>query len=214
MCLSPCVKFFLVSEGEVHQRLCSASVLLIRRADVLQRLTPDSCLSSLSESQSDPRWKALDVEGKSFMHGFIQANFSSPENIVHVFLPVFFRLGQVRQMAREEEQEQERSQLTHITIPAAYSSGITLFALQESGLGQELLNAPELPLLWLEWHTWTQDLKLKDLFVVIWEIKLILWHFIEQKTDSPIISSTHFHACTFLSMMPVVFRLFHTGTKV
>ncbi|XP_039997622.1 uncharacterized protein LOC120797912 [Xiphias gladius] len=107
----------VVSEGEVHQRLCSASVLLIRRADVLQRLTPDSCLSSLSESQSDPRWKALDVE------------------------------GQVRQMAREEEQEQERSQLTHITIPAAYSSGITLFALQESGLGQELLNAPELPLL-------------------------------------------------------------------
>lgn len=105
------------SEGEVHQRLCSESVLLIRREDVLQRLTPDCCLSSLSDSQSDPRWKALDVE------------------------------GQVRQMALEEEQEQNRPKLTHITIPAAYSSGVTLFALRESDLGQELLKAPELPLL-------------------------------------------------------------------
>lgn len=54
-----------VSEGEVHQRLCSESVLLIRREDVLQRLTADCCLTSLSESSSDPRWKALDVEGRS-----------------------------------------------------------------------------------------------------------------------------------------------------
>ncbi|XP_038576408.1 uncharacterized protein LOC119904078 [Micropterus salmoides] len=103
----------VVSEREVHQRLCSESVLLIRREDVLQRLTPDCCLSSLS----DPRWKALDVE------------------------------GQVRQMCLEEEQEEDGVRLTHITIPAAYSSGITLFALRRSELGQELLNAPELPLL-------------------------------------------------------------------
>ncbi|XP_023249051.1 uncharacterized protein LOC111644410 isoform X1 [Seriola lalandi dorsalis] len=107
----------VASEGEAHQRLCSESVLLIRREDVLQRLTPDSCSSGLSESQSDPRWKALDVE------------------------------GQVRQMAQEDGQEQEQPKLTHITIPAAYSSGITFFALRQSGVGQELLNAPELPLL-------------------------------------------------------------------
>ncbi|AWO96035.1 Hypothetical protein SMAX5B_006844 [Scophthalmus maximus] len=103
----------VVSEGEMHQRLCSESVLLIRREDVLLRLAPDSCLSVLSESQSDPRWKALDVE------------------------------GQVRQMAQDEEHDEERPLLTHITIPAAYSSGITLFALQQSGV--ELLNAPDLP---------------------------------------------------------------------
>ncbi|XP_076579921.1 uncharacterized protein LOC143316100 [Chaetodon auriga] len=103
----------VVSEEELHQRLCSESVLLIRRDDVLQRLTPDCCLSSLS----DPRWKALDIE------------------------------GQVKQMLREEEEEEDRAKLTHITIPAAYSSGITLFALRQSELGQELLNAPELPLL-------------------------------------------------------------------
>lgn len=101
----------VVSEDELHQRLCSESVLLIRREDVLQRLTPDCCLSSLSE----PRWKALDVE------------------------------GQVKQMAQEEEQD--GAKLTHIRIPAAYSSGVTLFALRESELGQELLSTPELPLL-------------------------------------------------------------------
>ncbi|XP_068447116.1 uncharacterized protein [Clinocottus analis] len=100
---------------EVHQRLCSESVLLIRREDVLQRLTPDCCLSSLSES--DPRWKALDIE------------------------------GQVMQMALEEEQGPDRPKSAHVTIPAAYSSGITLFGLRESRLGQELLKAPELPLL-------------------------------------------------------------------
>lgn len=100
-------------EEEVHQRLCSESVLLIRREDVLQRLTPDCCLSSLS----DPLWKALDIE------------------------------GQVRQMALEEEQGPDRPKSAHVTIPAAYSSGVTLFALRESGLGRELLKAPELPLL-------------------------------------------------------------------
>lgn len=53
----------LGSEEEVHQRLCSESVLLVRREDVLQRLTPDCSLSSLSEGQPDPQWKSLDVEG-------------------------------------------------------------------------------------------------------------------------------------------------------
>ncbi|XP_073318485.1 uncharacterized protein [Pagrus major] len=101
----------VVSERELHQRLCSESVLLIRREDVLQRLTPDCSLSSLSEQ----RWKALDVE------------------------------GQVRQMHREEEEEDDGPKLTHITIPAAYSSGITFFALRESELGKELLSAPDLP---------------------------------------------------------------------
>ncbi|KAM9327670.1 uncharacterized protein KZ484_019140 [Pholidichthys leucotaenia] len=107
-----------VSEREMHQRLCSESVLLIRREDVLQRWTPDCDLSSLSDNHSDPRWKILDVE------------------------------GQVRQMVLEEEkQEQDQPKLMHIRIPAAYSSGITLFTLRDSELGRELLDAPELPLL-------------------------------------------------------------------
>lgn len=44
-------------------RLCSDSVLLIRREDVLKRLMPDSPLALISEHQSDPRWKTLNVEG-------------------------------------------------------------------------------------------------------------------------------------------------------
>lgn len=106
-----------VHEDEVHQRVCSGSVLLIRREDVLQRLTSDGCPFTLTEPQSDPRWTAMDVE------------------------------GQVRQMVLEEKQEADRTKLTHITIPAAYSSGITLFALRDSKLGQELLSASDLPVL-------------------------------------------------------------------
>ncbi|KAK5874852.1 hypothetical protein CesoFtcFv8_027400 [Champsocephalus esox] len=100
------------SEGGVHRRLCSESVLLIRREDVLLRLDPECSLSGLSELRSDPRWRAMDVE------------------------------GQVKQMVGGEE-----PRLTHIRIPAAYRSGVTLFALRESALGQKLLKAPELPLL-------------------------------------------------------------------
>ncbi|XP_045073256.1 uncharacterized protein LOC123486120 [Coregonus clupeaformis] len=108
----------VVSEQEVHQRLCSESVLLIRREDVLLRLTADAPLSSLSDDQSDPRWKALDVE------------------------------GQVRQMIREEDHDDEdQFRMSHVVIPAAYSSGVTFFALRDSDLGQELLHTPELPLL-------------------------------------------------------------------
>lgn len=68
----------------------------------------------------------------------------------------FFLLGQVRQMHQEEEEEGDGAKLTHIRIPAAYSSGVTFFALRESELGQELLSAPELPCLWRDWHSWTR----------------------------------------------------------
>lgn len=50
-------------------------------------------------------------------------------------------------MIEEEDCEEDLPKMMHITIPAAYSSGITLFALKDSPIGQELLNAPELPLL-------------------------------------------------------------------
>ncbi|XP_014882639.1 uncharacterized protein LOC106943865 [Poecilia latipinna] len=106
----------VVGEVEVHQRLCSQSVLLVRREDVLQRLTPDGSPSDLSDIQSDPHWQQLDVE------------------------------GQVRQMMLEEELE-DGPRTAHVSIPAAYSSGVTLFALTGSDAAQQLLKAPELPLL-------------------------------------------------------------------
>ncbi|XP_048124227.1 uncharacterized protein LOC125310650 isoform X1 [Alosa alosa] len=105
----------VVSEGEVHERLCSESVLLIRREDVLQRLTSDIPLSAISD-HPDPRWKGLDVE------------------------------GQVKQMVTEEDLSDEHSKRTHIVIPAAYKSGITLFALRDSEVGCSLLQAPDLPM--------------------------------------------------------------------
>ncbi|KAK7893309.1 hypothetical protein WMY93_022461 [Mugilogobius chulae] len=93
----------VVIDTEVHERLCSDSVLLVRREDVLQRLTPDCCLSDLSQNQSDPRWKSLDVEGMAICF-----------SVIH----------QVKRMAEQQEHELT----SHITIPAAYKSGITLFA--------------------------------------------------------------------------------------
>ncbi|XP_076839327.1 uncharacterized protein LOC143484477 [Brachyhypopomus gauderio] len=108
----------VVGEEEVHTRLCSKSVLLIRREDVLKRLDPNYPLSLISDQHADPRWKDLDVE------------------------------GQVRQMRNEEHSRDEgQPKMTHITIPAAYSSGVTLFARRDSSVGRDLLAVPELPLM-------------------------------------------------------------------
>lgn len=60
----------------------------------------------------------------------------------------FTPLGQLRQMIREEDHDDEdQFRMSHVMIPAAYSSGVTVFALRDSDQGQELLHAPELPLL-------------------------------------------------------------------
>lgn len=140
-----------MSEAELQQRLCSESVLLIRREDVLQRLTPDCCLSGFS----DPRWEALDVEGEEVNDVINSVAFFYFWFIINSCLN-FILSGQVRQMRLEEEEDQHK--LTHITIPAAYSSGVTLFALRESALGRELLDAPELPLLWVKRHWRTSEI--------------------------------------------------------
>ena len=69
-----------------------------------------------------------------------------------------FSLGQVVNVIRESRSHQSRTvpgcrNLTsHITIPAAYSSGITLVIRKESPGYQELKNAPDLPLTQLS-HT-------------------------------------------------------------
>lgn len=133
-----------VSEEEAHRRLCSDSVLLIRRDDVLRRATPDCSLSGLSENQS--RWRVLDVEGEaatSFGAHFRHA--AALPCFLTVLVPV--SAGQVQKMILEEEQEGEEPKRTHITIPAAYSSGVTLFTLRDSELGQEVLRATDIPLL-------------------------------------------------------------------
>ncbi|XP_023660223.1 uncharacterized protein [Paramormyrops kingsleyae] len=108
----------VVSEAVMHKRLCSESVLLIRREDVLQRWLANTPASTLSEVSSHPRWTTLDVE------------------------------GQVRKICHEEDcGDDGELKMSHIVIPAAYQSGVTLFALRVSVVGQQLLCTPELPLL-------------------------------------------------------------------
>ncbi|XP_053708195.1 uncharacterized protein LOC128751282 [Synchiropus splendidus] len=54
--------------------------------------------------------------------------------------------GQVRRVVLEHKEHGETT-LTHIKIPAAYSSGVTLFALKETIFREELLASAELPLM-------------------------------------------------------------------
>lgn len=110
-----------VSEAGLWPQLCSPSVLKVRRADVIARWTPSTDLHPLIQ-YPDPRWKKLNV------------------------------LGQVVNVIRESRSHQSRTvpgcrNLTsHVTIPAAYNSGITLVIRRESPGYQELRNAPDLPL--------------------------------------------------------------------
>lgn len=56
--------------------------------------------------------------------------------------------GQVKQMITEEDlSDEEHPKMMHIVIPAAYTSGVTLFTLRDSDVGRSLLHAPELPML-------------------------------------------------------------------
>lgn len=71
-----------VSEEQLHLRLCSDSVLLIRREDVLKRLSADSSLSLISDHQNDPRWKTLNVEGT------IKAVLSGLPGLLIIFISI------------------------------------------------------------------------------------------------------------------------------
>ena len=107
----------------VSKELCSESVLLIQRQDVLQRWnnTLDfSCWNDLDES----RWSELKVR------------------------------EQIDQMVKEEtllllhgsELKYRELLTTHITIPAAYKSGITVFVLRNSKAHKLFEHASELSL--------------------------------------------------------------------
>ncbi|XP_013397569.1 uncharacterized protein LOC106164260 [Lingula anatina] len=109
----------LVPEETVLAQLCCESLLLIRREDIVKRWSVDCDLRPLL-TQADPRWRTLNV------------------------------LGQVINVIREEftpHVPPSRPQLTsHVTIPAVYKPGITLFVLRsDSQALQELLLATDLP---------------------------------------------------------------------
>ena len=107
----------------ISEQLCSKSVLLIRRHDVLQRWSNTIDYSCLNLEES--RWKELNVQ------------------------------GQIDHMAKEEtllllhgnELKHRELLTTHITIPAAYQSGIILFVMKYSKAHKLLEDAKEIPLL-------------------------------------------------------------------
>ena len=107
----------------VSLQLCSESVLLIRRHDVLQRWS--NALDYSCWNSEENRWKNLKVQ------------------------------DQIDHMVKEEtllvlhgkELKHRELLMTHITIPAAYQSGITLFVLKDSKAHKLLENTTELPLL-------------------------------------------------------------------
>ena len=101
-------------------QLCSESVLLIRRKDVLLRWSTD-----MDEScwETDQRWKELKVR----------------EQVDKVVKEETLLLLYGKELRHKELVTK------YVTIPAAYRSGITLFVKKDSKAHQELLNAKELP---------------------------------------------------------------------
>ena len=109
----------VLPDDVVMSQLTSDSSLLIRRQDIVQRWC-DVCDLSVLLQQEDERWMDYNV------------------------------LGQVVNILRECNMPQLsgiRPQLTtHVTIPAWYEAGISLFVRQDSELCETMKNAPELPL--------------------------------------------------------------------
>ncbi|XP_005094694.1 uncharacterized protein LOC101850074 isoform X2 [Aplysia californica] len=109
----------IVSERSAMRQLCSDSVLMVRRQDVISRFRESADLRKLL-SHSDPRWRTMNV------------------------------LGQVVNVLREFNLPTVpgyRLQVTsHVSIPASYKAGITLFMRKDKAAWAGLLNAPDIPL--------------------------------------------------------------------
>ncbi|XP_067904837.1 uncharacterized protein [Heterodontus francisci] len=101
----------------VERRLCSDSLLLVRQQDILTRLSEGTDFSVLAQLPEHSLWEQVDVA------------------------------RQVGQMVPKDVAPAEVSDSGFVIIPAAYRSGVTLFALRHSELANELLSASELPLL-------------------------------------------------------------------
>lgn len=107
-----------VEAGLLWPQLCSESVLMVRRSDVLSRWNFNTDLPDLMRI-NDVRWQRLNVVGQV-------------ANVVH---------------ENSRELRQGFTNTSHIRIPAAYSSGITLATSVNSPAYALLKQAPELPLL-------------------------------------------------------------------
>lgn len=107
-----------VPESQILEQLCSDSVLLIRRIDIVNRWG-DSCDFSALMTNCDRRWQELNVIGQ----------------VINVF----------REATAPWIPGYRRHLTTHVRIPAAYKSGITLFVHTNSDAYRELIASSELP---------------------------------------------------------------------
>ncbi|KAJ8303000.1 hypothetical protein KUTeg_019396 [Tegillarca granosa] len=112
----------IVQEEVIMEQLTSDSVLLVRRQDVVNRFRDWAPLNDILK-QRDKRWQTMNVLGQ----------------VVNVLREACTALS--HQVPRY------RAQLTsHISIPAAYKAGVTLFVRGDTELCTELFTAPELEL--------------------------------------------------------------------
>ncbi|XP_068239270.1 uncharacterized protein [Palaemon carinicauda] len=109
-----------VSDCLLGEQLCTDSILLIRRADIVSRWGQGDKLIRLTQ-QKDPRWLDMNVLGQV--------------------------LGVLKEQAAPPVMQGRRHLTSHVAIPAAYQSGVTIFMRADNNDIHTLLEAEELPLL-------------------------------------------------------------------
>ncbi|ROT69872.1 hypothetical protein C7M84_011918 [Penaeus vannamei] len=109
-----------VSDSLLGDQLCTDSVLLVRRADVVNRWGQGDKLIRLTQ-QPDPRWREMNVLGQV--------------------------VGVLKEQAAPPVVQGRRHLTSHVAIPAAYQSGVTIFMRSDNPHIHTLTQAEELPLL-------------------------------------------------------------------
>ncbi|XP_072013788.1 uncharacterized protein [Amphiura filiformis] len=119
----------------IQLQLCSESVLLVRRFDVLKRWHKNTNLSALALHE-DARWRDLDVLGQA-----VDMLLDDPPNKPNS------ENSDGDDDSRYEKELTDWFMRSHISIPAAYTSGITLIVRKDNEKGyHKLREACELPL--------------------------------------------------------------------
>lgn len=109
-----------VSDCMLGDQLCTDSVLLVRRADVVNRWGNGDKLVRLTQQQ-DPRWRDMNVLGQV--------------------------VGVLKEQAAPPVVQGRRHLTSHVAIPAAYKSGVTIFMRSDNPHLPTLMQAEDLPLL-------------------------------------------------------------------
>ncbi|KAG0717504.1 hypothetical protein GWK47_054309 [Chionoecetes opilio] len=109
-----------VSDCMLGDQLCTDSTLLVRRADVVSRWGSGDKLVRLTR-QEDPRWRDMNVLGQV--------------------------VGVLKEQAAPPVVQGRRHLTSHVAIPAAYKSGVTIFMRSDNLQLPTLMQAEDLPLL-------------------------------------------------------------------